>query len=193
MKVELTDDSCIVTAQKKDGKRGPKYFYKETVLLHHVRWEICLMGFDIVKKGLKNDKGYGHMAKDWEHCHIRSRNYRSKLPHFRIFNKDYPNVNTAAIYRKTGQVIFQIDYNVFGQVEKCANCGRLVSFERLHERNCPPEYEVCDLCERHFCSRCINWRAMKKSFENETACYECVREGRLFIGHRRKLFIPGGV
>lgn len=59
-------------------------------------------------------------------------------------------------------------------ISQCSQCEKQVCFER-HDKSLPEEYEVCIVCDEHFCNDCIDWSFMKKKGLEAPICKQCAK------------------
>lgn len=102
MKVELTNNLCIVT--REDGDKRPK---NESHLLHMVKTELNKQGHDLIKKLMWKD---GHMVADTQH-YLRSRNRQGH--NIAIYDGNYQIFDSCKMYNEDGIFKFNLVHNIW--------------------------------------------------------------------------------
>jgi len=189
MNVMFKDNLCVVTWQKGDGYMN---LSNESRFLYHLQHTLKLTKkFDLVKKRMWKD---GHMVAE-EQQYLRTRSWRSVLPHFCIYNHNYALYDAGQQFRQARIIDLRMEFDIFGEIKTCARCGKWV----VHSnggKNTPPEAIYCIYCNQLVCPKCIDKKLYESLAVPNPACWDCAKTRRpkpksKIIITGRKLVIPG--
>jgi hypothetical protein len=116
MKVEIMDNTCVVTKEEGDPRfSGKVYSAGESRLLYHIKLNLNAQGYDLIKKRMYKD---GHLVDDTQQ-YLRTRK-PSGAPDKDIYIwNTYWQIRGAEVdFNECGKTTFGVEKNVFKKHEE---------------------------------------------------------------------------